>query len=210
MRNLAGSHLWYSKYAMHMSKQITSFLLDTILKDTLPALVDDLRSCDWYVREHAVVNLFVFAHLLPALQAMGMHSTLIGIEVPVLQVEKSTPCRLGARKELVIWREPMTTLWKGCRVSYPIDSEYVRKHGRKPLAVVEWKNISRITDRPKDVEVAHESDVDWLRSNLRAGMFDVGYAIIVDQRLSTAFYFDVANVSTVALWKKQLTGLSTN
>jgi hypothetical protein len=157
-------------------------LLDGILRETLSELLDELRSNTHHVSEHAVLNLFVFGYLVPAFQKYGWDLTLTGIEVSVLQVEKETPTRLGTRKDLVFWKQPRSTRWKGCNISLPIDEAYVREHGCKPLAVVEWKNISRFTLKPMVVKAAHESDVKWLRTNVGKNMFDVGYAILVDQR----------------------------
>ena len=166
--------------------QMTPDLLAGILEQTLPALVEDLRASEWYVSEHAVVNLFVFAHLVPAFQELGLDLTLMGIEASVLQVEKEMPTKLSARKDLVIWHAPRTTRWKGCQISRPVDREHHRKYGCKPLAVIEWKNISRITARPNDVESDHVADLEWLRANLSMGMIGVGYAILVDQRQERA------------------------
>jgi len=47
---------------------VTPDVLDSILRQTLIGLADELRSSTWYVSEHAVINLFVFGYLVPAFQ----------------------------------------------------------------------------------------------------------------------------------------------
>ncbi|MBZ5721183.1 MAG: hypothetical protein LAO03_12460 [Acidobacteriia bacterium] len=155
-------------------------LIDRLIRESLKALLDDLRKCDWYVREHEIVNLFVFKHLVPALKRRKLNLTKISIECPVAQVACKGKERPGARKDLVIWAEPMTTVWKGCGTEYVEDLWVIQKKGSKPLAVLEWKNIS-LRSKPTQIKLAHEKDVEWLRRNLQGGMMKVGYAILVDQ-----------------------------
>jgi len=161
--------------------RITAELLDKVLRSTLAALFADLERCNWYVREHEVVNRFVFVHLIPAFQSNNLDLALLGIESPVMQMRQHPKSKLGARKDVVIWREAGDTFLKGCDLSDGLD-ESLREQACKPLAVMEWKNISRITPRPADVTKAHGDDIEWLRANLQGKKFDVGYAILVDQR----------------------------
>jgi len=169
-------------------QELTPGVIDSILQETLPKLLSELKSSLWYVSEHAVVNLFVFGYLVPAFQKLpafqeyGWDLTLMGMEASVLQIEKATPCKLGTRKDIVFWRQPRSTRWKGYDLLPAFDKDYVREHGCKPLAVVEWKNISRFTLKANKVKTDHERDVEWLRDNLQMKMLDLGYAILVDQR----------------------------
>src|SRR5436305_3416705 len=167
---------------------LTADVLDSILQNTLPELVSELGSSSWYVSEHAVINLFIFGHLVPAFRKRGCDDlTFMGMEASVLQIEKSTPCRPSTRKDMVFWKKPRSTRWKGYDLSdatKALDKFYVQEHGCKPLAVVEWKNINRFQRRSKvdKVKAEHQGDVQWLRASLRMQMLEVGYAILLDQR----------------------------
>jgi hypothetical protein len=155
--------------------------LDDFLKEGLSGLFDDLCRFDWYVREHEIVNLFVFSQLVPLFQKHDIDLTTIGIEFPAMQVPLSERSRFGARKDLVIWPEGRTTLWKGCDLSKVTEWQQLHEPGRKPLAIIEWKNISRITAHPTVARAEHKMDIEWLKRNLRGGMMTVGYAVLVDQ-----------------------------
>ncbi len=156
-------------------------LLDKILRESLQSLFDDLRCCEWYIREHEVVNLFVFGHLVPLFQHNKLDLTRIGIEVPVLQVASSPKKKFGARKDIAIWSEAKTTPFK-CNLSGIKHLTELRGPGQKPFAVMEWKHISRFTERPETIRCKHERDKEWLKVNLQGGMLRVGYAVLIDHK----------------------------
>jgi len=181
-----------------LEDRVFGSLLDEILRKSFQGLFDDLCCCEWYVREHEVVNLFVFGHLVPLFLRHQLDLTRIGIEVQVLQVDHSPlqKKKFGARKDIVIWSEAKMTPSKGVDLSVmrPCLIE-LRGPGQKPFAVMEWKHISRFTKRHKavcavedlyskplcrHVRCEHERDKDWLRENVQGGMLRVGYAVLVD------------------------------
>jgi hypothetical protein len=166
-------------------RELTPDVVDRILKNTLPELVRELSASAWYVSEHAVINLFVFGHLVPALQKLpeflvnGWDLTLIGMEASVPQAKKEKPARPSTRKDLVFWRQPRSTRWRGCDLSQCGNADYIREHSCRPLAVVEWKNIK--LGEQRDIQAEYDANVEWFRNNLRLDMLDVGYATLIDQ-----------------------------
>jgi hypothetical protein len=162
---------------------LTVATFEELLRISLAGLFEELSCSDWYVREHEMVNLFAFGHLLPAFQARGLDPTMIGIEFPAMQVSLDERSKFGARKDLVIWPEGRTTLWKGCKLTRGMNLASLHALGRKPFAVIEWKASSLIIAASKrSAELAHGRDVDWLRRNLDGGMMTVGHAVLVRQR----------------------------
>lgn len=155
--------------------------LDQLIHRGLTGLFNELQTCNWYVREHELVNLFVFGNLVPMFQERGLDLTMIGIEYPAMQAIASESSRFGARKDLVIWPEPRMTLWKGCELTRGMELSTLHALGCKPLAIIEWKNISRITRTPVEVRNGHQLDIEWLRRNVEANMVQVGFAVLVDQ-----------------------------
>jgi hypothetical protein len=168
-----------------LNRDLTPDVIDGILKQTFPELVRELESCAFYASEHAVINLFVFGYLVPALQNSpgfrenGWDLTLVGMEVSVAQIQASERSRPRTRKDLVFWRQPRSTRFKNCDLSRCKGAAYVREHSHKPLAVIEWKNIS--ASEKRDIQAEHRGDLDWFRRNLGGGMLDVGYAVVIDQ-----------------------------
>jgi hypothetical protein len=158
---------------------------ETILHSSLTGLFEELGRSDWYIREHEIVNLFTFGYLVPEFQAHGLDLTMIGIEFPVMQVDVTEKSRFGARKDLVIWPERLTTLWKDCELAPHMKLKDLRfpGRGRKPFAIIEWKVISRIqaTDARRQ-ERAHNEDIAWLTRNLEGRMMTIGYAVLVTQQ----------------------------
>jgi hypothetical protein len=139
---------------------------DSMMRESLPSMYEELLAADYYVREHEVVNLFVFGHLVPLFLRDNLDLRQIGIEYPVKKLKTGARSKPGARKDLVIWPRSGATLW----------------NGHHPLAIVEWKHISRITGRPVEVRAAHLGDINWLQTNRE--MMQVGYAILVERSLS--------------------------
>ena len=155
-------------------------LIDNIVRLALTGVFEDLNRFNWYIREREIVNLFAFGHMVPLFQQHGLDLTMMAIEYPVLQMAMSESSRHGAYKDFVIWPEPYLTFWKGCELSCGMDFKQLRGPGKKPFAVVEWKNISSITN-PKGIsrlQRQHAADKNWLRRNRNDGMLTVGYAIL--------------------------------
>lgn len=142
-------------------------VFDRLFRSALESLVPDLASMPYYVRERSVVNLFVFGHLVPKFQEKGLDIRQICIEEGMEKIRESEKARYGRYADIVVWLHPKATVWRTCR----------------PLAVVEWKNIScREQDgqNPSGLRVAHEGDIAVLQRN--ADLFCIGYAVLTDQR----------------------------
>ena len=163
------------------SRSIATF--EQIVRVSLEGLFTELSCSNWYVREREIVNLFVFGHLVPQFLEHHLDLTMIGIEFPTMQVGVDERSKFGAPKDLVIWPEGRTTLWKRCELSRGMDLRTLHGPGCKPFAVIEWKATSLImAASPKSAELAHGRDVDWLKRNLDGGMMTVGHAVLVRQR----------------------------
>jgi hypothetical protein len=132
----------------------------------LKSLLPDLADAPWHVREREVVNLFVFGHLIPQFQTENLNISQTSIEVAVLNIpdpENENP-KLSVSADIVVWPHKKATLWQTCR----------------PLARVEWKNISCREKAPRDLERQHDEDI--LRLNRNQQLAYVSYAVLTDQR----------------------------
>jgi hypothetical protein len=107
-----------------LSNPVDSF--ERLFGASLESFLPDLADAPWYVRERDVVNLFVFGHLVPKFQAEGLDIGQIGIEIPVQVIPQSKKAALGVYADIVVWPHKKATVWRTC----------------KPLARIEWKNIS--------------------------------------------------------------------
>ena len=101
-------------------------VFDEIMSQSLPPFFEELARHDGYVREHEIVNLFVFGHFVHQFQHRGLDLRQIGIDYPVKQIQQSSGDAPRTLRHLVVWPRVGATLW--C--------------GYQPVAVVEWKNIS--------------------------------------------------------------------
>ncbi len=110
-----------------------------------------LTRTDWRGRENELVNLFAHHCLAPEIREDGILRSFdqVGIEVAVPQVTGSR--KKLVRKDLVIWPEPLMTVWTGM-----------------PAAIVEWK-------RNDSSECA--GDVEWLKLFTNRFPGTVGYAV---------------------------------
>jgi hypothetical protein len=146
---------------MSSNSHITPRVFDQIFRKTLSTLVEDLALHTYYARERDVINLFVFAHLAPEFRNEGLDLTLIAIECPVLQSgNHSTKARLGIYGDVVIWRKPYDSRFRGVKpekVKHPFNFNYLRKNGCKPMAVLAWKNISEHMALPTRKKTASRS-----------------------------------------------------
>jgi hypothetical protein len=139
---------------------------DKLFRAALEKLLPDLADAPWYVREREVVNLFVFGHLIRQFQDKNLDIRQIGIEVPVQNIpdpETSNP-RLSVSADIVVWPHKKATLWRTCR----------------PLARIEWKNISCREMHPRELVRQHETDIRRLNRNSQLAC--LSYAVLTDQQ----------------------------
>ncbi len=134
---------------------------DKLFRDALVALLPDLARCPWYVREHEVVNIFVFQHLIPQFQAENLDIGQLGIEVPVLTLKDNSTPR-GRHADIVVWPHNEATRWRTCR----------------PLAHIEWKNISCREENPRTLKRLYDEDVRDLKDNREFAC--VSYAVLTE------------------------------
>jgi hypothetical protein len=113
---------------------------DGLFRAALESLLPDLADAPWYVRERDVVNLFVFRHLVPQFQAANLDISQIAIEVPVQVLPESPKEKPGFYADIVVWPHNKATVWRTC----------------KPLARIEWKNISCRTKKAAHLEGEHQ------------------------------------------------------
>jgi hypothetical protein len=162
---------------------------ERLFRAALKSLLPDLAACPWYVREREVVNLFVFQHLIPRFQKKKLDISQLGIEVPVLkrpkancdkpeeveigQVGMGTPAlkpekrpreAVGRYADIVVWPHSKATRWRTCR----------------PLAHIEWKNISCLEKHPEMLKRQHDRDICLLMHSRE--LVCVSYAVLTDQR----------------------------
>lgn len=142
----------------NLSEPIGTF--ERLFHAALQSLVPDLGDAPWYVREREVVNLFVFRHLVPQFQAEKLDISQIGIEVPVQVIPESAEGKPAVYADIVVWPHIKATLWRTC----------------KPLARIEWKNVSCRQRSACNLERQHREDVDHL--NLNWKLASANYAVI--------------------------------
>jgi hypothetical protein len=150
--------------------------LDQFVRRTFESFYLDLCGMESCGREREAVSRYVFAHLVKCCQpgTVLYDSAQIGIEVAVRQLERCEEYPNVGKdvcKDVVIWREPNTVLWKANLRHF------------EPLAIMEWKMIHAF-DTPRDRKRKpdeYESDIRWLGNKARAvGAEFVGYAVFVD------------------------------
>jgi hypothetical protein len=124
------------------------------------SLLLDLADAPWYVRERDVVNLFVFGHLVPQFRTAQMDIRQIGIEVPVQVLPESPKEKPSVYADIVVWPHSRETVWRKC----------------KPLARIEWKNISCRTKKAVHLEGQHQKDILYLKRN--SHLASVSYALL--------------------------------
>jgi len=131
-----------------------------LFRAALESLLPDLADAPWYVRERDVVNLFVFGHLVPQFQNAKLDIGQIGIEVPVQVLPETPNEKPGVYADIVVWQHNKATAWRTC----------------KPLARIEWKNISCRTKKAAHLEGQHQKDILHLRRN--SHLASVSYALL--------------------------------
>src|ERR1035441_10819084 len=133
---------------------------ERLFRAALESLVPDLADAPWYIREREVVNLFVFRHLVPQFQAEKLDLGQISIEVPVQVFPESIKSKPTVYADIAVWPHIKATLWRTC----------------KPLARIEWKNISCRQKSTCDLERQHQEDIDHL--NLNWQLASTNYAVL--------------------------------
>lgn len=131
-----------------------------LFRAALEALLPDLADAPWYVRERDVVNLFVFRHLVPQFLDANLDIGQIGIEVPVQVLPESPKEKPSVYADIVVWPHSRATVWRKC----------------KPLARIEWKNISCRTKKAAHLEGQHQKDILHLKRN--SHLASVSYALL--------------------------------
>jgi hypothetical protein len=137
-----------------------SATFEGLFRAALESLLPDLADAPWYVRERDVVNLFVFGHLVPQFRTAQMDIRQIAIEVPVQVLPESPKEKPGVYADIVVWPHNKATVWRKC----------------KPLARIEWKNISCRTKKSAHLEGEHQKNILHLRHN--SHFSSVSYALL--------------------------------
>jgi hypothetical protein len=106
------------------------------------------------------VNLFVFGHLVPQFQDAKLEIGQIGVEVPVQVLPERPNEKPSVCADIVVWHHNKATAWRTC----------------KPLARIEWKNISCRTKKGAHLEGEHQKDILHLRHN--SHLSSVSYALL--------------------------------
>jgi hypothetical protein len=126
----------------------------------------------WIGRERELVSLFSFAHLsrfFATENAMLKHQAQIGIEVTVKQTKHLPNMKNTVCKDLVIWREPGSTVWNQ-------DGDL----SASPLGVIEWKCKTRFNSGRFYEEEVLKYDSDWLAEFTRRNPDSTGYLVLAD------------------------------
>ena len=133
---------------------------ERLFRAALESLLPDLAAAPWYVRERDVVNLFVFGHLVPQFRTAQMDIRQIAIEVPVQVLPESPKEKPSVYADIVVWPHSRATVWRKC----------------KPLARIEWKNISCRTKKAAHLEGQHQKDILHLKRN--SHLASVSFALL--------------------------------
>jgi len=151
--------------------------IDVIIKNSLQSFSEGIGSLESSGREREMISLYAFGHLVKSCHpgTVLFDTAQIGIEVAVRQLARSTSePRRGKTvcKDLVIWRNPGMTLWKGKECLH------------EPLVVMEWKVNYSLGNRQSLAanQRGHAKDVEWLldTSNRIDDDKFVGYAVFLD------------------------------
>ncbi len=135
---------------------------ERLFRAALQSLLPDLADAPWYAREHEVVNLFVFRHLIPQFQAENLDIGQFGIEVPVHKLQDDSRAKLGKNADIVVWPHTKAARWHRC----------------KPLVHIEWKNISCREENPPALKRQYKKDIRDLEAN-REFVY-VSYAVLTE------------------------------
>ncbi len=130
----------------------------------LAELLPDLTESPWYVREREVVNRFVFRWLIPKFQSENLDISQIGIEIPVQVSPQSRKEKPSVSGDIVVWLHSKAGVWLTC----------------KPLARIEWKNISCREKSGSNLNRQHRRDIERLIHNSRLAYLN--YAVLTSRQ----------------------------
>ena len=150
------------KQFLDIASPVSTF--EGILKDALQALVRDAADAPWLLREREMINRLVFRHLVPCFQSAGLDIAQIAIEVALRKSCDTNKEKLTSGGDLVIWPHCKATVWNCC----------------KPLARIEWKNISCREKNPEVIEQAHLDDIKFLMQN--SELATLNFAVLTMRR----------------------------
>ena len=98
--------------------------------------------------------------IIPQFQTENLNISQISIEVPVQVSPERDKGKPGVYADIVVWRHNKAGVWRTC----------------KPLARIEWKNISCREKSPANLKRQHQDDVDHLRRNCARA--SLNYAVL--------------------------------
>jgi hypothetical protein len=151
-----------SKQFSEIADPIGTF--ERLFEYALRALVPDLADAPWFLREREVINRLVFQHLVPRFRDEGLDIAQIAIEVALLKGKEAPGEKLTSGGDLVVWPHSKATNWRRCR----------------PLARIEWKNISCREKRPQGLRRDNQEDIEFLLQNL--DLATLNYAVLTERR----------------------------
>lgn len=122
--------------------------IDRFIEDALVDFTDWFKDAEWVGKEHDAVNMFAMGFLAKGVQLGAAIYDLrqIRIESPIPQLPEHRN-KPTARKDLVIWHDPLATAW---------DAEY--NSVNVPWVIVEWK-FKRKGKKPNSFD---DYDTKWL------------------------------------------------
>ena len=131
---------------------------ESIIDESLKRLNTFLQKGNWFGRENEIINLFAHHFLIEQMNRGPLLAlSQIGIEVAVRQVPQAGKKKL-VRKDLVLWRDPLQTVWESGRAV------------NNPAVILEWK-----TNNTKRCDV----DIEWLLAYTRLHPQVLGYSLCV-------------------------------
>ena len=142
--------------------------IDLFLNEALENFSLWLKSNQWRGKEHDCVNLFAHKFLFEKIEfgAAIQNHTQICIECGLKQPKKGNYKKNSARKDLVIWEQPLQNSWS--EIWEPVNI---------PKAVMEWKVKFR-TNSPKGNFNSH--DDKWIKLYTEEHPDCIGYVVLVD------------------------------
>ena len=131
---------------------------ESIIDESLVELDSFLQEGNWFGRENEIINLFAHRFLIKRIKVGPLiDPSQIGVEVAVKQVPQVGKKKL-VRKDLVLWGEPLQTVWGSGRIL------------NDPAVILEWK-INEIKKCAVDIE--------WLLAYTKLHPQVLGYSICV-------------------------------
>lgn len=138
--------------------------IDRFIEDALIAFADWYVASDWRGKEHDCVNLFAHRFLARGIQDGAAIHDLAQIRIEGGVAQPSGFSKPSARKDLVIWQDPLATAWdEGWR---PVNL---------PRAVMEWKS----TRKGRPFSDFHDHDATWLKAFTKENPDALGYLVAV-------------------------------